>query len=98
MTVNLKEIQGNLKIVDTKFKKKETQVDKLIADCKDVHDIDNLLKFVKDFERENEAVMAILQEAEGYQDSVYEVKNDMGECLIPENITKRANEIDTFKE
>jgi hypothetical protein len=27
-----------------------------------------------------------------------EIRNQMGECLIPDNITKRANEIDMFKE
>jgi uncharacterized coiled-coil DUF342 family protein len=40
----------------------------------------------------------ILNEAEGCNNSILDIRNQMGECLIPENITKRANEIDTFKE
>lgn len=70
----------------------------LLDDAKEPTDTEGLEKLKERFSKMKADIDGILNEAEGCNNSILDIRNQMGECLIPENITKRANEIDTFKE
>ena len=85
-------------MIGNKWKKKQTEIDNLIEESKEPTDTEGLLKLCEQCDKEKKLVDAILEEAEACNDGILDIKNEMGECQIPENITRRANEIDTFKE
>ena len=95
---NLKVAKTNMQTVSAKYYKKEKECLLLLDDAKEPTDTEGLEKLTERFHKMKKDIDAILAEAEGCNDSIMDIKNAMGECLIPDNITKRANEIDTFKE
>lgn len=95
---SLKVVRTNIQQVGAKYSKQENEVQSLIEESKEPTDTVGLEKLKEAFEHQKTEIDKILEEAEACNDNILDIKNQLGQCLIPENITKRANEIDSFKE
>lgn len=91
-------MRTNIQQVGAKYSKQENEVQSLIEESKEPTDTVGLEKLKEAFEHQKTEIDKILEEAEACNDNILDIKNQLGQCLIPENITKRANEIDSFKE
>jgi hypothetical protein len=81
-----------------RYAKQEKEVTELIESSTEPTDTVGLEKQKEAFEHQKGEIDKILSEAEACNDKIMDIKNQLGQCLLPENITKRANEIDSFKE
>lgn len=95
---DLKKAKTNMQSVSGKYAKKEKECLLLLDDAKEPTDTEGLEKLKDRFSKMKADIDAILGEAEAVNTSITDIRNLMGECQIPENITRRANEIDLFKE
>ena len=86
------------KIIDIKqnFPKHETNFDSLKTELGKANDFDTLKDLIDEITKEKDVIRAIFTETKGVDQKVGEIKEQMGDCLIPVNIAKRAKEISQF--
>ena len=96
MVISLNDCKSKIDKIDEEFPSFEDKIEEFVALTRDNKEIDNLKKVVKSFEDLYVPISNEMKTAKTVIEKVTKIKDQMGECLIPDNIMKRANDITTF--